>query len=58
MSTKRLDEYLAWLLWQRTYAQDRKDIAARQVNVTPCNNAMRNWGHMMLSYMDYWSVKG
>lgn len=41
VSTKRLDEYLAWFLWRRVYVQDREDIAARQVNVTPCDNTVR-----------------
>lgn len=54
VSTKRLDEYLAWFLWRRTYAQDREDIAVRQVNVTPCDNTVRDWAHVLPPYMSYW----
>lgn len=56
VSTKRLDEYLAWFLWRRTYTQDRESIAVRQVNVTPCDNTVRDWAHVMPPYMDYWGV--
>lgn len=56
VSTKRLDEYLAWLLWRRTYTQDRESIAVRQVDVTPCDNTVRDWAHVMPPYMDYWGV--
>ena len=56
VSTKRLDEYLAWFLWRRTYVQDQEDIAVRQVNVTPCDNTVRDWAHVMPPYMDYWGV--
>lgn len=56
VSTKRLDEYLAWFLWRRIYAQDREDIAVRQINVTPCDSTVRDWAHVMPPYMDYWGV--
>ncbi len=56
VSTKRLDEYLGWFLWRRTYAQDREDIVVRQVNVTPCDNTVRDWAHVMPPYMDYWGI--
>ncbi|MFR0564858.1 transposase [Bifidobacterium porcinum] len=56
VSTKRLDEYLAWLLWRRTYTQDRESIAVRQVDVTPCDNTVRDWAYVMPPYMDYWGV--
>lgn len=45
VSTKRLDEYLAWFLWRRTYVQDQEDIAIRQVNVTMCDDTVRDWAH-------------
>ena len=54
VSTKRLGEYLTWFLWRRTYRQDRADAAARQVNVTKCDNTVRDWAHMEPPYMDYW----
>ena len=56
VSTKRLDEYLAWFLWRRTYTQDREDITVRQVNVTPCDNTVRDWAHVIPPYMDYWGM--
>ena len=56
VSTKRLDEYLAWFLWRRAYAQDREDIAVRQVNVTSCDDTVCDWAHMMPPYMDYWGA--
>lgn len=56
VSTKRLDEYLAWFLWRRTYVQDQEDIAIRQVNVTMCDDTVRDWAHVTPPYMDYWGV--
>ena len=54
VSTKRLGEYLTWFLWRRVYAQDREDIAVRQINVTPCDNTVRDWANVLPPYMDYW----
>ena len=56
VSTKRLGEYLTWFLWRRTYRQDRADAAARQVNVTRCDNTVRDWAHVEPPYMDYWQA--
>lgn len=56
VSTKRLDEYLAWFLWWRTFDRDRADVAVRQINVTPCDNTVRDWAHVLPPYMDYWGM--
>lgn len=55
VSTKRLNEYLTWFLWNRTFQQNRAGVSARQVNVTPCDNTVRDWAHVLPPYMDYWS---
>ncbi len=55
VSTKRLGEYLAWFLWRRTFRQDQTNVSARQINVTPCDNTVRDWAHDIPPYMDYWS---
>lgn len=55
VSTKRLDEYLAWFRWCVTCAQNQENIAIRHVNVTSCDNAVRDWTHVTLPYMD-WGV--
>lgn len=54
VSTKRLNEYLTWFLWNRTFRQNRAGVSARQVNVTPCDNTVRDWAHVLPPYMDYW----
>ena len=54
VSPKRLNEYLTWFLWRRTFHQNQADVTARQVNVTPCDNTVRDWAHVLLPYMDYW----
>lgn len=55
VSTKRLNEYLTWFLWRRTFRQDQTNVSARQINVTPCDNTVRDWAHDIPPYMDYWS---
>lgn len=54
VSTKRLNEYLTWFLWRRTFHHDRADVSARQINVTKCDNTVRDWAHVIPPYMDYW----
>lgn len=54
VSTKRLGEYLTWFLWRRTFRWDRAVVLARQVNVTACDNPVRDWAHIIPPYMGYW----
>ena len=54
--TKRLDGHLAWLLWWCIYVQDRESVAVRQVNVTSCDNTVRDWTHIILPDANYWSM--
>ena len=54
VSPNRQSEYLTWFLWRRTFHQNQADVTARQVNVTPCDNTVRDWAHVLLPYMDYW----
>lgn len=56
VSTKLLDEYLAWFLWRRTFRADAADCAARQVNVTEYHGTVREWSHVTPPYMDYWDM--
>lgn len=56
VSTKLLDEYLAWFLWRRTFRDDAADCAARQVNATEYHGTVREWSHVTPPYMDYWGV--
>lgn len=54
VSTKRLNEYLTWFLWRRTFRHDQANVSVRQVNATPCDNTVRDWTHVPPPYMDYW----
>lgn len=56
VSTKLLDEYLAWFLWRRTFRNDAADCAARQVNATEYYGTVREWSHVTPPYMDYWDA--
>ena len=56
VSTKRLGEYLAWFLWRRIFRQNQTDVSARQINITPCDNTVRDWAHVLPPYMDYWGA--
>ena len=56
VSTKLLDEYLAWFLWRRTFRDDAADCAARQINATEYHGTVREWSHVTPPYMDHWGV--
>lgn len=56
VSTKLLDEYLAWSLWRRTFRDDAADCAARQVSATEYHGTVCEWSHVTPPYMDYWST--
>ena len=56
VSTKHLQSYLTWFLWQRSFRDDRNDSIIRQVDAQPCPGVTRNWSHVSPPYMDYWGM--
>lgn len=56
VSTKRLQSYLTWFLWRRSFRDDRNGSIIRQVAAQPCPGVTRDRSHVLPLYMDYWGM--